>query len=439
MMKKIFLAFAVAFFAASGAFAQEEETTSRWDIHGELRIYGQWGEHFFYGGVDNSYPRAYIGFNVNEYVRIQTQFRFGSVFAGSDINWSSFLKEAFISVDVLGLAGFENVGLVLKAGRLNISPNNYGVATGLNGVGTYSYANDNDVNVSPFNIDLTFSVKPVPLYLRWASDLDMHARNYNPMGSDKSEVNGWTGFAEVGLDHYNIMNTVDLSLNGFGTYTMVGVNNSTIDDTDPDNWDVTTDEANRWFSGDSYNMVVGGSLGVGILGLPVDLTIGGSAEYYNVSRVLAGTTTVTPAFEWLITENTGLIWSAGVSLGLPDWFTLAVNYTMADDGAIDARETLGLDVKPNSIIGFDFAFTHLSFMTPYVNLAFGTDSKYDFFNTNTDMDNFGWELGIAFPIEMPVGSLELITGWQRGYNSNNAWGGGAYGLGSYFLTLKAYI
>jgi hypothetical protein len=433
-MKKIVSVFVVALLALTGAFAQEEEgRTQGWDVGAALNVYGQWGHNSYYGSTDGDYPRLYVGYNFNDNVWITTQIRFGGMIRPQ---LDRFFKEAYISVDLLGLAGVNAADLVVSAGRNNGGINNFGVGTGLNGSNQWAIANDNGTTQDFFNLDLLFKLNgSVPLYIHWVSDLDMNARNDNSGwgGSDDT----WSGALDIGLDGLSIADTVKLSVNGWGVYQILNPG---------------TGGVNTYDAANAYLKSFGGSVKAGILGLPVNLTVGGSVEYLDAA--MGG---FDGAGNWWEADSiygqgryNGLSVAAGLTFGLPNMFDIGANFSTFTGNGLKAAGMWGYGKRPETVIGVDLASTGLSFMRPYVNVGIGIDDSWDgMFNLNAGTrDTLAWELGLDFPVDVPVGKLNIITGWQRGWNHKNAknnadnadvghWA--QYGMGSFFLTVKAEV
>jgi hypothetical protein len=326
------------------------------------------------------------------------------------------LLAAYLQMDILGLAGASDAGsLVLRAGRMLNVVNTYAVSTGLIGAGTYAYSNDSGIVDSRIGASLTYTVASIPLYVNTAGDLDMWSANGKGNGSNSIDAatkdTGYAGLAEIGLDNMNIADTIELGVNAFGIFH-----------------NYVTNVGLPIAGGNLKHTIIGGSLGVGILGLPVNLKVGGSYEQAFVNQDGQ--------------KVNGFAASAGVRVGMDDIFTVGVNFAhLSDKYQNDSNINIfsGSDrAGVASVLGLDFTYEGLSFMKPYLDVAFAI-STYDnreVFESNGNADKLAWELGIDFPIPSTVGSFDVITGWQRGFANNNA-DEQVHGLGSFFVTFVA--
>jgi len=420
-MKKMGLMLMLALLANT-AFAQEEEF-GRWYFGASLSIFSQWGPERFMAGLNDGLD-IYMGANVNEDFGAHAHLRM------SDIG-ASPLYQAFINVNPLGLIGIDAARLDFRFGLIDWGADSHAIATTYNPHSSFSLGQDSWVRRMTLETVLSFAAFP-ELFIRWASDLGRASgiggnRNVNQGGAEAPfwgllDNDGWVGLVEVDLIDLDL-SAVNLSVLAYSRWF---VNNVV---TVPDDGFGNIIAVH----GDNENHI-GGSLRVDINNLPLDLAVGGSFEFTRI----------------LLDGNpddviTGMSFSAGVELGLPDLFSLAINYggNLSDDDWLADSDYDGV----SGVIGLDFDWLGISWIRPFVSVGVvvgltdaGEAAREDWFNAEMDqIDRLAWAIGVDFPISTTIIYANIITGWQRGTLNSSGHRGfeaNSTGLGSFYLTLR---
>lgn len=434
-MKKYFLAAAlIAGLAAGAVFAQEQQAQQgqndrNWGFtfNAELSAFMQVGGERSVG-FNHTFPRVWLGFHLGDYASVHTQFR--ALNRSDEQPFINFVvHEAYIDINPLGLFGAnQHVNFNIRAGLIEFTANYHSIFTTFNPTGNFSFAQSSDIR--NFAIEGALGFNAIPLTIRWISDLDMSIvdRNTNPPipGShypslEYSFFEGWFGMIEANLEALRF-DAFALSANIYSQ------------------WRLNEDTFATWGNsrGRGFENFIGGSLRLDLLNLPVNLAVGVGGEF--IQQEFRDDDFSDPRWGFAV--------GGGFSVGLPDMFNVRANFsqTISEESWMSDVYYFG---NALSVVGLDIDFLGLGWIRPFASVGallvlsdLGEEMRPDWFSSNAgELDRIAWAIGVDIPIPVRFGSLNVITGWQRGdMQFDNVIRGfefGSGGMGTYYLTIRA--
>jgi hypothetical protein len=268
--------------------------------------------------------------------------------------------------------GVQAVGLKLQLGKFGLKNSYYHPS--IFQAGDDSVVIDDDFMTDRLQamVELNVSRDIVPLLVRIGGDLDFGYKNQQPNDSLTIKSGGYNVMAEIALDKMTIADAITL---GVGVYTSFS------------NGEFNDSNAGFGFHSDGKLvankplMQIGGSLGVSVLNLPINLDIGASFNYYDFQMDMGkevvglkldkdkGTGMTMPGdYIYGSSFKTGFGATVGAMVSMDNKFEVGVGYRHQDAPKWDFA--VGHSKAKQDTIGIQAKLTMLEKFQPYVGFGF---------------------------------------------------------------------